>query len=123
MSDKTQSIEEMKNQAREYIKLTQTNVVKLAGTIVSNYQSEPKPKMKDNLPVIDEHGNQQFYAPRSSCKVSFNGGEIEIPLKSEQYEILKGKEGEMYLFTGRLGLVKSFGNESVSYVFSTIEEL
>jgi hypothetical protein len=116
-----QSIEEMKNQAREYIKLTQTNSVKLAGTIVSNYQSEPKPRLKDNLPVMDDQGNQQFYAPRSSCKVSFNGGEVEIPLTTEQFNTLK--VGEMYLFSGRLGLVKSFGSESVSYVFSTIEEL
>lgn len=118
-----QSIEEMKNQAREYIKLTQTNTIKLAGTIVSVYQSEAKPKMKDGMIVLDGNNNPQFYAPRSSCKISFNGGEIEIPLASEQYETLKGKEGEMYLFTGRLGLVKSFGNESISYVFSTIEEL
>lgn len=116
-----QSMEEMKNQARKYIKLTQTNIVKLAGTIVSNYQSEPKPKLQNNLPVMDDQGNQQFYAPRSSCKVSFNGGEVEVPLTTDQYNTLK--VGEMYLFMGRLGLVKSFGNESISYVFSTIEEL
>ena len=116
-----QSIEEIKNQARDYIKLTQTNIVKLAGTIVSNYQSEPKPKLQNNLPVMDDQGNQLFYAPRSSCKVSFNGGEVEIPLTIDQYNKLK--VGEMYLFSGRLGLVKSFGNESISYVFSTIEEL
>lgn len=116
-----QSMDEMKNQAREYIKLTQTNSVKLAGTIVSNYQSEPKPKLQNNLPVMDDQGNQQFYAPRSSCKVSFNGGEVEIPLTNEQFNTLN--VGEMYLFSGRLGLVKSFGNESISYVFSTIEEL
>lgn len=115
------SMEEMKNQARDYIKLTQTNVVKLAGTIVSNYQSEPKPKMKDGMMVLDNQNNPQFYDPRSSCKVSFNGGEVEIPLTTEQYNMLK--VGEMYLFSGRLGLVKSFGSESISYVFNTIEEL
>lgn len=32
------SVNDAKNQAREYIKLTQTNEVKLAGTLVSKYK-------------------------------------------------------------------------------------
>lgn len=115
------SIDEVKNQTREYIKLTQTNQVKLAGTVVSNYQSEPKPVLKDNLPVIDADGNQKFYAPRSSIKVAFTGGEIEIPITQAQYTTTK--VGEMYLFSGRQGIVKSFGSESVGVVYDTIEEL
>jgi len=116
-----QSIEESKNQAREYIKLTQTNVVKLAGTVVSNYQSEPKPKMKDGMLIMNEAGEPTFYAPRSSIKVAFTGGEIEIPITQAQYTTTK--VGEMYLFSGRQGIIKSFGNESVGVVYDTIEEL
>ena len=56
-----------------------------------------------------------------SCKVAFIGGEVEIPLNSEQYKTVK--VGEMYLFTGRQGLIKSFGSESVGVVYDTIEEI
>lgn len=115
------NIDDAKNQAREYIKLTQTNKVSLAGTVVSNYVSEPRPKMKDGLPVMDANNEPQFYAPRMSCKVAFTGGEVEIPLTSEQFA--KVKLGEMYMFTGRQGLVKSFGNESVGVIYDTIEEI
>lgn len=115
------SVNDAKNQAREYMKLTQTNKVELAGTVVSNYVSEAKPRMKDGVQMVDSQNNPLFYEPRMSCKVAFVGGEIEIPLSKDQYD--KVKIGEMYLFVGRLGLVKSFGSESISYVFNTIEEL
>jgi len=113
--------EDIKNQAREYLKLTQTNVVKLAGTVISHYQSEPKPRMQNNVQMVDANGNLLFYAPRSSLKVVFTGGEIEVPVTSEQYE--STPLNTTCLFTGRLGLVKSFGNESITYIFDTIEVL
>ena len=113
--------EDVKEQAREYLKLTQTNVVKLAGTVISNFQSEPKPRMQNNVQMVDANGNLLFYAPRSSIKVSFMGGEIEVPVTSDQFNTTP--LNSTCLFTGRLGLVKSFGSESITYIFDTIEEL
>lgn len=120
MSQKSITPDEAKEAAREYIKLTQTNTVNLAGTVVSKNESEPKAKMKDGVHLM-ENGAPAYYAPRRSCKVAFIGGEVEVPLTFEQYE--KIQETSIYLFKGRLGLVKNFGTESVSYIFSTIEEL
>lgn len=115
------NVEDAKNQAREYLKLTQTNTVKLAGTVVSNYQSEPKAKMKDGMIVLNDLGEAQYYPSRCSVKVAFTGGEVEIPISQAQFTTTK--VGEMYLFSGRQGLIKSFGSESVGVVYDTIEEL
>lgn len=112
--------DQVKEAAREYIKQTQTNKIELAGIVVSKFESEPKAKMKDGVHQI-ENGVPAFYAPRRSCKVAFSGGEVEVPLTADQFS--KVEETNMYLFKGRLGLVKNFGTESVSYIFSTIEEL
>lgn len=120
MKNEVSTPDQAKEAVREYIKQTQMNKVELAGTVVSKYESEPKAKMKDGVHQM-ENGVPAFYAPRRSCKVAFIGGEVEVPLSADQFE--KVQETSIYLFKGRLGLVKNFGSESVSYIFSTIEEL
>lgn len=115
------SVNAAKDAAREYIKLTQTNEVRLAGTVIQKLKTDGKQKMKDNLPVLDAQGNAQYYPDRFKVKVAFNGGEIMPEVSADHYAMIQ--EDEMYLFRGRLGLVREFGNESISYVFSTVEEL
>lgn len=112
------SVNEAKNEAREYIKLTQTNSVQLAGTVIEKIKIEGKEKMRDGAPIVID-GVVQKYPDRFKVKVSFVGGEIIPEIKADQYNAIV--EGEMYLFGGRLGLVREFGNESISYVFNTVE--
>lgn len=113
------SVNDAKNQAREYIKLTQTNSVQLAGTVIEKIKIEGQVKTKEKVPLLDKDGNELRYPDRFKVKVSFNGGEIIPEIKSDQYNSIV--EGEMYLFSGRLGLVREFGNESISYVFNNVE--
>lgn len=114
-------VKEAQNQAREYVKLTQTNRVELAGLVVLKDEVKGKQKMKDNLPVLDAEQNPVYYPSRFNVKISFQGGEVVTQLKEDMYH--KIIEGEMYLFKGRLGLVREFGEEKVSWVFNSIEEL
>jgi hypothetical protein len=115
------SAKDQQNQAREYVKLTQTNRVELAGLVVQKDEVKGKQRMKDNLPVLDHEQNPTFYPSRFNAKISFQGGELVTQLKEEQFREIK--EGEMYLFKGRLGLVREFGEEKVSWVFNSVEEL
>lgn len=115
------SVNQAKDDARAYVKLIQTNEVRLAGTVIEKQLIPGKQRMKDNLPVLDSQGNEQFYPSRFKVKISFNGGEIMPEIKEDQFNSIV--EGEMYLFKGRLGLVRDFGNETISYVFSSVEEL
>lgn len=119
MSTTPKSVNEAKNEAREYIKLTQTNSVQLAGTVIEKIKIEGQVKTKDKVVLVDNEGNPLRYPDRFKVKVSFVGGEIIPEIKADQYNGIV--EGEMYLFGGRLGLVREFGNESISYVFNTVE--
>lgn len=115
------SVSDAKDQAREYIKLTKTNVVRTAATVVSKTKGDARPKMKDNVHQVDGNGNLQYYPAPLSCKLIFNGGEDEMDLTSDQFEKLE--VGELYMFVGRRGTVKSFGKESLGIVYDSIEEI
>lgn len=115
------SVEEMKEQVRQYTKRLQTNKVELACTVVSVYKSEPKPRMKDGMMVMGENNEPLFYPSRMSVKVAFTGGEADVPVTAEQYE--KIKVGESYMLEGRQGMVKNFGSETLGIVYHSIEEL
>lgn len=116
------AIEDVKNQAREFYQLTQTNSVKLACTVVSVFKSEPKPRVKDGMIVMDEKTNEPlYYPPRHSINVVFTGGAAEIPVTETQYNNIE--VGGLYMLIGRQGLVKSFGNESLGIIYDSISKI
>lgn len=121
LTQKPLTMADIKEAARNYALLCETNEVKLAAVVTRKYQSEPRPRMKDGIPVHDRDGNPLFYDPRCEVTVAFTGGEKVIPVSLADYSRID--EGRRYMFKGRIGLVKSFGSETVDVSFSTIEEL
>ena len=114
------NVQDQKNQAREYVKLTQTNEVRLAALVIMKDEQKGKQKVsRENLPMVDGAGEPICYPSRYNVKLSFQGGEMTIQVKPEQFATIQ--EGEMYLFKGRLGLVREFGEEKIGTVFSSIE--
>lgn len=116
------NVNDAKNQAREFVKLTRLNEVNTAGTVVKKYQSEPRPRVKDNVQQVDAQGNPLFYEPRRTCDFIYTGGEAKsVSLTKEQYDLIK--EGEMYIFRGRRGTVQEFGESKEGVIYDAVEEI
>jgi len=108
--------QQIMEQMKAHQRLQRKNNVELAGEVVEKRETEPKPIMdKDGNPVIDENGQLKTYPANYFIKIAFNGGEKEIKVDSKWYSDIE--LNEMYLFTGRLGLVKSFGKETIDVIF------
>lgn len=121
ISEKPLTMADLQEAARAYAQLCETNSVSLAALVTRKYQSEPRPRIKDGLPVRDNEGNPLFYDPRSEVTVAFTGGEKVIPVSISDYARIQ--EGRRYMFKGRIGIVKSFGSEVVDVSFNSIEEI
>ncbi len=115
------AVKDVANQAREYIKLTQRNIVELAGTAIMKQEIKGKVKMKDGLPVLDIEGNEIHYPSIYQLKIVFTGGELQTNIDEDMFK--KVKEGDMYLLKGRIGMVREFGQDKIGWYFTSIEDL
>ena len=115
----TTNTNEQLEQALNYQNLIRTNAIRLAGEFVEKRQVEGKQKKdKDGNLLYDHDGAPICYDSKFYAKFSFNGGEIETPVTSKDYEALE--DGNIYMLSGRFGLVKNFGSESVAPIFTSI---
>lgn len=113
------NVDEAHNQAREYVKLTRLNEANTVGKVVSKYQSEPRPRMKNGVQQVDSQGNNLFYEPRRTCTFVYFGGEAkDVPLTKDQFESIS--EGQIYLFLGRSGTVQNFGESKEGIIYDSV---
>lgn len=114
--------ETARNEAREYVKLTRLNEANTVAKVVSKYQSEPRPRIRDGVHQVDGQGNQLFYDPRRTCSIVFFGGEAkDVQLSKDQFDMVK--EGEMFLFLGRTGTVQSFGESKEGIIYDSVSPI
>lgn len=116
MAKQTQDIQENydavpnEETMRKYMENYNRNEVRIAGTVRDIFLTEPKQKMKKVLvdgvekkvPALDEDGNETFYESSAYVTVSFDGGEMQLNLKSSLSAPLV--IGRRYMFEGTKGL-------------------
>lgn len=108
-----------KQEAQFELKLKQReeNLISLGCTIVDLIQIDGKPIMdKETGKQKELNGELAFYPNKYTCKISFNGGELETPINKKDFETLIKQE--RYLAKGRLGEVKEFGISTIKPIFS-----
>lgn len=113
---------EMEKYQREYTQKLNKNIVEISASVVDNFKSIPKPVLRDGIPVLEEDGDMKYYPSHFTCKLAFNGGEKEISISEEWYNDLE-IGSTRYLFVGRMGLVKSYGKESIDVIFQNFTEI
>ena len=119
---KTLTVEEMRAEQREYTKKLNTNRFELSAEVIEISATTPKPicDRETKQPLIDEAtGEMRFYPPVFTMIVAFNGGQMEKRISEQWYNDFKDVigQGNRYIFTGRFGIVKNFGKETVEPVF------
>lgn len=104
------------------LKQREENIISLGATLTELTEIKGSPILdKETKQQKEINGVLAFYPNRYSCKLAFNGGEIETPIKENDFHSLK--INARYLTTGRLGEVKEFGNVVIKPIFSHFIEL
>lgn len=112
-----EALEKQNAQFELKLKQREENLISLGCTIVDLIQIDGKPIMdKESGKQKEVNGEPAFYPNKYTCKISFNGGELETPISKKEFEALIRQE--RYLAKGRLGEVKEFGTSTIKPIFS-----
>lgn len=99
------------------LKQREENIISLGCTIVDLTQIDGKPIIdKESGKQKEVNGEPAFYPNKYTCKIAFDGGALETPIKQSDFESLQ--KNERYLAKGRLSEVKEFGVSLIKPVFS-----
>ncbi len=116
------ALAKQKAELENNLRLRECNKIELGATVVELVEVLGKAIIDKETGLQKENnGVPAFYPNRYSVKISFNGGEIESPIKEADYKNLK--IGSRYLVNGRLGEVKEFGSSSIKPIFSGFVQL
>ncbi|MDD4949631.1 hypothetical protein [Sulfuricurvum sp.] len=123
MSKDTLHLDSIKDEAREYSKLTRTHLYKLAFTVIKRDEvlGGIKKDRETKLPMVDEHGEDVRYPSKYKIVGAYNGGQMSFYVTKDQYDQIKFNE--LYLGTGFITTVIEFGVPTLMPEFSTIEEI
>ena len=116
------TVEEMRAEQREYTKKLNTNRFELSAEVIEISSTTPKPicDRETKQPIIDEAtGEMRFYPPVFTMVIAFKGGQKEVRINEQWYNDFKDVigQGNRYMFTGRFGMVKNFGKETIDSIF------